>query len=112
MEILLFLLTFDTGRRAEPSVPVEKLGRAWIVKETDQDRGLPVTRYFNQGLSRDELWHQAPDGAWFLRVRENLYVLGVPAANGAWETRPTDRLVLRRGEWKRITTTGGRTRDR
>jgi len=53
-------------------------------------------------LSRSEIWHQAHDRTWFLKVREDVYVLGVQVEQGRWETRPADRLVFRRGEWKRI----------
>jgi len=104
MAFVLLLITVwaDTGRRAEPRLTIEKLGRSWTAGQTSVDGDLAIQRFQNLELRREEIWHQASDGKWFLQVRERLYVLGVQCPDGSWETRPTERIVHRGGTWKRI----------
>lgn len=100
-KVLLILALLDTGRRAEPRIPSEYLGKTWTSGAAGEDRGLTTQEYWNTELNRNEVWHAA-GGEWFLRVADGLYVLGKYLADESWKTVPTERLVFRRGEWRRL----------
>ncbi len=90
-------------RSPHPALAVERLGNAFTQIEAVEDQGLSAQKYRNNTLERDELWHLAEDGRWFLRARPGLYVMGVyDAEKSEWKTDPSVRLVLQGGAWKRV----------
>ncbi len=89
-------------KRAKP-LPVETLGNAFVRLGDGVDAGLTVSLWRNSTLERDETWHQAEGGDWFLKSRDGLYLL-TECVDGGYRTVPKTHLVLRDGTWTRITT--------
>jgi len=91
-------------RPPNPAIAVERLGNTFTPLGSEEDQGLAAQKYRNNTLERDELWHLAADGRWFLRARPGVYVLGVyDGEHVEWKTDPSVRLVLQGGAWKAIT---------
>jgi len=88
-------------KRARP-IPVETLGNAFARLGDAEDGGLTVSLWHNQTLDRDETWHQAENGEWFLKVRDGLYLL-TECIEGGYRTAPKTQLVRRDGVWTRVT---------
>ncbi len=102
MKLLLVAALLDVSPKpSDPFIAVEALGKAFAHQKDGEDRGLSVGTWTNTTLNRDETWHQEPGGEWFIRARDGIYVLAVSDADG-WRAVPSERLVWRGGEWKKV----------
>ncbi len=61
------------------------------------DNGLELQVYLNKRRNRLEYWHINPDGEYFVKVGDNVYV-GVKEKRKKWMLDETKRL-FRRGEF-------------
>ena len=95
---LLFADVMPQGELA-----VEALGNNFEPIGEEADRGLKVGVWKNVTLKREERWHLAAQGEWFLRVRTGIYILAThdPKAGG-WFTNPLERMLWKDDKWNRV----------
>lgn len=102
IERLAIVLLAGAGTALAQEVPAEKLGTEWTQTGDGKYESLAVTFWRNDGLNRDEVWHESEAGEAFLKVADDVFVLARANDDGEWFTLPKTLLVLRLGNWQRL----------